>query len=66
MPELRTSYGDSTANIAARAYLVGVTDALRIASVGVALAGIISIPLLGNRGRKAPGAAVMALAMEGA
>jgi MFS family permease len=64
IPDLRTSYGDSTANVAARAYLVGVTDAMRIASVGVALAGIISIPLLGNRGRKADGHAVMPVAVD--
>jgi len=41
-----------------------VTDALRIASVGVALAGIISIPLLGNRGRKAHGHAVMPVSVD--
>lgn len=52
IPEIRDKEGDQTAKIAGEAYLVGVTDALRIAAVGVAIAGAISLPLLGARGRQ--------------
>lgn len=51
IPEIRAAHGDQTAEVAAQAYLVGVTDALRLAAIGVALAGVIAYPLLGNRGR---------------
>ena len=51
IPEIRTTDGDQTADIAGQAYLVGVTDALRISAIGVTLAGAVSIPLLGSRGR---------------
>ena len=52
IPEIRESDGDQTAEIAGEAYLVGVTDALRIAAVGVAIAGAVALPLLGSRGRQ--------------
>ncbi|HEY7824299.1 MAG TPA: MFS transporter, partial [Acidimicrobiia bacterium] len=52
IPEIREKEGDQTAKIAGEAYLVGVTDALRIAAVGVAIAGAVSLPLLGSRGRQ--------------
>ena len=52
IPEIRESHGDQTAEIAGEAYLVGVTDALRIAAVGVAIAGAVALPLLGSRGRQ--------------
>lgn len=61
IPEIRTDYGDDTAEVAGQAYLVGVTDALRIAAIGVALAGALSIPLLGNRGRMPKGGAPAAV-----
>lgn len=51
IPEIRSTSGDQTADIAGLAYLVGVTDALRISAVGVAIAGAVSVPLLGARGR---------------
>jgi len=51
IPEIRASNGDQTADIAGQAYLIGVTDALRISAVGVTIAGVVSIPLLGSRGR---------------
>ena len=52
IPEIREKEGDQTAKLAGEAYLVGVTDALRIAAVGVAIAGAVSLPLLGSRGRQ--------------
>lgn len=52
IPEIREKEGDQTATIAGEAYLVGVTDALRIAAVGVAIAGGVALPLLGSRGRQ--------------
>lgn len=39
IPEIRANSGAATATVAGQAYLVGVTDALRIAATGVALAG---------------------------
>jgi hypothetical protein len=56
IPEIRQSNGDQTAEIAGEAYLVGVTDALRIAAVGMAIAGAAALPLLGTRGRVRKGA----------
>ena len=55
IPEIRAKDGAATAEVAGQAYLVGVTDALRISSVGVAIAGVAAIPLLGKRGRRSPG-----------
>ena len=52
IPEIEQNEGEQTAKIAGDAYLVGVTDALRIAAVGVAIAGAVSLPLLGSRGRQ--------------
>lgn len=52
IPEIEQKEGEQTAKIAGDAYLVGVTDALRIAAVGVAIAGAVSLPLLGSRGRQ--------------
>ena len=57
VPEIRTTYGQETAAVAGQAYLVGVTDALRIAATGVAVAGAVAIPLLGRRGRAPSGSA---------
>ena len=57
IPEIRSTDGDATAQIAGQAYLVGVTDALRISAVGVAIAGAVSVPLLGSRGRVRKGEA---------
>lgn len=57
IPEIRSTDGDQTADIAGQAYLVGVTDALRISAVGVTLAGAVAIPLLGSRGRVRKGEA---------
>lgn len=51
IPQIKQSDGDQTAQIAGDAYLTGVTTALRIAGVGLAIAGAISFPLLGMRGR---------------
>lgn len=56
IPEIRQTNGDQTAEIAGQAYLVGVTDALRIAAVGMAVAGAAALPLLGSRGRVRKGA----------
>ena len=52
IPEIRQKAGDQAAKIAGEAYLVGVTDALRIAGWGVLAAAVVSVPLLGNRGRQ--------------
>lgn len=51
IPQIEKSDGTQTAQVAGEAYLVGVTDALRISAVGVALAAAVSVPLLGTRGR---------------
>jgi EmrB/QacA subfamily drug resistance transporter len=50
IPEIRQKAGDQAAQVAGEAYLVGVTDALRIAGWGVLVAAVVSVPLLGNRG----------------
>jgi EmrB/QacA subfamily drug resistance transporter len=51
IPQIRQTDGEETAELAGEAYLVGVTSALRIAGVGIVLAGAIALPLLGSRGR---------------
>jgi EmrB/QacA subfamily drug resistance transporter len=51
IPQIQKTEGAQTAKLAGEAYLDGVTTALRIAGAGVALAGAISFPLLGFRGR---------------
>ncbi len=51
IPQIKKSEGEQTAVLAGQAYLDGVTGALRIAGVGIVLAGAISVPLLGLRGR---------------
>ena len=51
VPELAASQGAQVAALAGQAYLVGVTDAMRIAAVAVALAGALAWPALGRRGR---------------
>jgi EmrB/QacA subfamily drug resistance transporter len=51
IPQIKKSDGEQTAVLAGQAYLDGVTGALRIAGAGMALAGAISFPLLGLRGR---------------
>jgi hypothetical protein len=51
IPEIESKEGKKVAKVAADAYLSGVTEALRIAAIGVAIAGAVSIPLLGRRGR---------------
>jgi len=51
IPQIKESEGEQTAVLAGQAYLDGVTGALRIAGVGIVLAGAISVPLLGLRGR---------------
>lgn len=38
-------------SLTGQAHLVGVNDAVRIASVTVALAGLLARPVLGRRGR---------------
>lgn len=58
IPEIREKEGDATAKAAGDAYLSGVTEALRIAAVGVAIAGVLAVPLLGRRGRRVKGADV--------
>jgi hypothetical protein len=55
IPEIREKEGDATAKAAGDAYLSGVTEALRIAAVGVAIAGVLAVPLLGRRGIRAKG-----------
>jgi len=51
IPQIKEIEGEQTAVLAGQAYLDGVTGALRIAGVGIVLAGAISVPLLGLRGR---------------
>ncbi len=51
IPEIESKEGKKVAEAAGDAYLSGVTEALRIAAIGVALAGLVSFPLLGRRGR---------------
>jgi hypothetical protein len=51
IPQIKKSEGEQTAVLAGQAYLYGVTGALRIAGVSIVLAGAISFPLLGLRGR---------------
>jgi len=51
IPQIKESEGEQTAVLAGQAYLDGVTGALLIAGVGIVLAGAISVPLLGLRGR---------------
>ncbi|MFZ4486154.1 MAG: MFS transporter [Candidatus Nanopelagicales bacterium] len=51
IPELAASQGAQVAALAGQAYLVGVNDAMRIAAVAVALAGLLAWPALGHRGR---------------
>ena len=51
IPEIESKEGKKVAKIAGDAYLSGVTEALRIAALGVAIAGVVSLPLLGRRGR---------------
>jgi MFS family permease len=54
IPELAASQGAQVAALAGQAYLVGVNDAMRIAAVAVALAGLLAWPALGHRGRLTP------------
>lgn len=51
IPELRSKYGDDVAKLAGEAYTSGVTEALQIAAIGVAIAAVLSLFLLGRRGR---------------
>jgi MFS family permease len=51
IPQIEKSNGEQTAKIAGDAYLTGVTTALRIAAIGMVIAGALSYPLLGMRGR---------------
>jgi len=51
IPEIESKEGKKVAKAAGDAYLSGVTEALRIAAIGVAIAGVVSVPLLGRRGR---------------
>ena len=51
IPQITKSEGEQTAVLAGQAYLDGVTFALRIAGAGMVLAGAVSFPLLGSRGR---------------
>ena len=51
IPEIETKEGKKVAKVAGDAYLSGVTEALRIAALGVAVAGVVALPLLGRRGR---------------
>ena len=57
IPELRSKYGDSVAKAAGDAYTAGVTEALLIAGAGVAIAAVLSVFLLGRRGRETTAAA---------
>ena len=52
IPELAASQGAQVAALAGQAYLVGVNDAMRIAAIAVALAGLFAWPALGRRGRQ--------------
>jgi len=51
IPQLAATQGAQVASLAGQAYLIGVTDAMRIAAVAVAIAGAIAWPTLGRRGR---------------
>ena len=51
IPEILASHGQEAADGAALAYTAGVTTSLMIASVGVAIAAIVSFFLLGSRGK---------------
>jgi len=51
IPELRQQLGDRVAKVAGEAYTDGVTEALLIAAIGVLIAAVIAVPLLGRRGR---------------
>jgi EmrB/QacA subfamily drug resistance transporter len=51
IPELRSRYGEDVAKLAGEAYTSGVTEALLIAAVGVGVAAVLAVFLLGRRGR---------------
>ena len=51
IPEILESHGQETATAAALAYTAGVTTSLLIAAVGVAIAAIVALFLLGSRGK---------------
>lgn len=56
IPEILQSNGQAAATAASLSYTVGVTTALLIAAVGVAIAAILSLFLLGSRGKTPKGA----------
>ena len=64
IPELAASQGAQVAALAGQAYLVGVNDAMRIAAVAVALAGLLAWPALGRRGRLTPSITVDGLEQQ--
>ncbi|PHX60621.1 MAG: hypothetical protein CK552_04820, partial [Actinobacteria bacterium] len=51
IPEILNTNGQEAATVAGLAYTVGVTTALLIAAVGVAIAAIVALFLLGSRGK---------------
>jgi len=51
IPEILASNGQEAADGAALAYTAGVTTSLLIASIGVAIAAIVALFLLGSRGK---------------
>jgi len=55
IPEIQRSNGQAAATAASHSYIVGVTTALLIAAVGVAIAAILSLFLLGSRGKTPKG-----------
>jgi hypothetical protein len=55
IPEIQRSNGQAAATVASESYTVGVTTALLIAAVGVAIAAILSLFLLGSRGKTPKG-----------
>jgi len=55
IPEILQSNGQAAATAASLSYTVGVTTALLIAAVGVAIAAILSLFLLGSRGKTSKG-----------
>ena len=56
IPEILKTNGQEAATAAGLAYTVGVTTALLIAAVGVAIAAIVALFLLGFRGKTSKGA----------
>ena len=54
IPEILATNGQEAATAAGLAYTSGVTTALLIAAIGVAIAAIVALFLLGKRGKTSP------------